>query len=309
MNIDSEYRNNFYVVLLLLVVSYFLINLLKKSKEYGDYLKIFATPEKMIINLVFILAITLWIKMPTFFGDDNKENFMSFIFIVVAIGYTILAVIGDLKNKMITEEDINNDEDKQKRTLYIISLIVYAIVMIFAVFLWGREYIEDYGGFSMIIKLAGIATIAVLLGGIVSTRDKINTVIDINIGTISFLLLVLLQPLRGDNRVLNVMLMFIWSVFIFYTLSFGFNFLVISKKQGDYIVGQKVCHKLFDTPDGSKGNDQARLDDLAGEVNVLKENVAQNLTGKINTVQWVITSLCVCFIFAIVLFFFLYRGE
>ena len=101
MNIDSEYRNNFYVVLLLLVVSYFLINLLKKSKEYGDYLKIFATPEKMIINLVFILAITLWIKMPTFFGDDNKENFMSFIFIVVAIGYTILAVIGDLKNKMI----------------------------------------------------------------------------------------------------------------------------------------------------------------------------------------------------------------
>ena len=55
MNIDSEYRNNFYVVLLLLVVSYFLINLLKKSKEYGDYLKIFATPEKMIINLVFIL--------------------------------------------------------------------------------------------------------------------------------------------------------------------------------------------------------------------------------------------------------------
>ena len=103
---------------------------------------------------------------------------MSFIFIVVAIGYTILAVIGDLKNKMITEEDINNDEDKQKRTLYIISLIVYAIVMIFAIFLWGREYIEDYGGFSMIIKLAGIVTIAVLLGGIVGTRDKINTVID-----------------------------------------------------------------------------------------------------------------------------------
>ena len=90
----------------------------------------------------------------------------------------------------------------------------------------------------------------------------------------------LLQPLRGDNRVLNVMLMFIWSVFIFYTISFGFNFLVISKKQGDYVVGQKVCHKLFDTPDGNRVMTRARLDDLAGEVNVLKENVAQNLTGK-----------------------------
>jgi len=307
--IDDENKGNIYVILLLLVVSYFLINLLKKSKEYGDYLKIFATPEKMIINVIFILAIALWLHMPQYFGDDIKQNFVSFIFIIVSIGYTVIAIIGDLKNKMITEEDINNEEDKQKKSLYIISLVVYAIIMVFAIFLWGKNYIDEFGIKNLLIKFTGLISIVVILGGIIATRDKVNTVIDINIGTISFLLLILLQPIDENDKILNILMMFIWNVFIFYTLSFGFNFLVMSKKQGDYIIGQKVCHKLFDTPEDSKKNDQARIDDLAGEVNILKEDMAKNLTGKINTVQWVITSLCICFIFAIVLFFFLYRGE